>query len=223
MSPREPALNRFGKSGVLCVFFSLLKKPSAKSVVVCVACVLFAPLKKSLNTQAKRQVWSNGRWNQLHLTFRGQCVTRATLAQEAAVVVDAILLTPVRPVHTLVDVITADAITVESVTVAAVTSVGAWQVDAQHGAVVLLRTLVDVNTPVRTRQLASLFNLILTSRQPRNNGYLRTNHTFKNHFTPLHNANHIITSLSDSLLQRQNPTITLSMHNNTYLCTYYIA
>ena len=81
-------------------------------------------------------------------TFSGQCVTRATLAQEAAVVVDAILLTPVRPVHTLVDVITADVITVESVTVAAVTSVGAWQVVAQHGAVVLLRTLVNVHTPV---------------------------------------------------------------------------
>ena len=185
MSPREHALNRFGKSVVLCGFLHFWRSLRQKYCCLCCLCI-FALLQKSLNKQAKRQIWSNGRWNQLDPTFSGQCVTRATPALEAAVVVDAILLTPVRPVHTLVDVITADAITVESVTVAAVTSVGAWQVDAQHGAVVLLRTLVDVNTPVRTRQLASLFYFILTSRQLRNNGYLRTNHTFKiilPHFT----------------------------------------
>ena len=40
------------------------------------------------------------------------------------------------------------------------------------------------------------------------------------HITPVQNASHQITSLSNLLLQRQKPTIYLSMHSSTRFGTY---
>ena len=84
---------------------------------------------------------------QTHHTFIPKYVARETLALETALAVDTLLLTTVRPLYTLINVITVDVVTAEAITVRTVTFVGARQVDAQIGAV-LLRTLVNVHTSV---------------------------------------------------------------------------